>query len=713
MCKEENSKRRGQRILVIILALALIINGNFFIDAYAAEYKAAIGETQYETLEQAVAAVAEGQTIRLLRPVEIGPEDETGIINRTGVSFFIDLGDQTISGAQADPILQIIAGNPTIYNGQIVNQQEGGLAVSVGEESDASIAFPIGYPVPEPMAGQLDIPVAYHLDFTVGSNGTIRYGTETGLQVPLSAGNLYAGESAVHRFHFVPNVGYEVKTITINGVAQPLAGQITISNLSQDQTIEGSFAKITFDIAPKAFAGDVEANQGVTLSPAKATVEYGADQNFQIVVNQGYRLKDVLVNNVSIGPQTTVTLTNVTTPQTITIRLEKTALFIMLDAGHYEYYNHSPVLSAYYEGNVMWTFHGYLKKELELYPGIIVKTTRPDNTKAIGSALGPWDRGAMGAGYDLVLSLHSNACSTASVDHVVGIYTQDPGLIAVSKGLGAKLTSVVDQVMGTSQTPKIYSKTQSDGRDWYGINRGAASVGTPSLILEHSFHTNLRSTQWLMQDANLKLMAASEAKAIAEYYGVSKDGTMTAPKTPSGFDAYGISYTKNKIRWEMSQGASGYQVYRSQSKYGTYTKVKTTSEFEMIDSGLACGSVYYYKVRAYRTTTAGVKYSAFTAVNPAKPIPTKPVLAALSGVKKANLTWNTISGAHGYQIYRTTGSSGTWTKVKTITTGSVTKWTNSNLSTGKTYTYKVRAYRMVGGKPVFSVCSIPKTVKIK
>jgi len=163
----------------------------------------------------------------------------------------------------------------------------------------------------------------------------------------------------------------------------------------------------------------------------------------------------------------------------------------------------------------------------------------------------------------------------------------------------------------------------------------------------------------------------------------------------------------------MVQGASGYQIYRSTSESGTYTKVKTTSEYMWIDPSLTCGSIYYYKVRAYRTTTDGVKYSPYTEVNAARPIPAKPSLGAVSGLKKATLNWKAISGANGYQIYRTTGSGGVWTKVKTVTSGSATSWANISLTSGKTYTYKVRAYRTVSGAPVVSYFSEPKTVIIK
>ena len=58
--------------------------------------------------------------------------------------------------------------------------------------------------------------------------------------------------------------------------------------------------------------------------------------------------------------------------------------------------------------------------------------------------------------------------------------------------------------------------------NYYGVLEGAAQVGTPALILEHSFHTNLRSAKWLSENANLKRLAEAHADAIAKHYGIRK-----------------------------------------------------------------------------------------------------------------------------------------------------------------------------------------------
>lgn len=185
---------------------------------------------------------------------------------------------------------------------------------------------------------------------------------------------------------------------------------------------------------------------------------------------------------------------------------------VCIDAGHYGKYNQSPVNPAYWESEFNWKFHLLLEAELESH-GIETITTRTEQ----GKDLDLMKRGQIAKDCDLFLSIHSNACDTESVDYPLACCTVN----GTADVLGHELAEIVGTVMGTSGKPRITKKKQSDGRDWYGVLRGAASVGTPGILLEHSFHTNRRATEWLMNDTNLRRMAAAEAEVIAAHFGVS------------------------------------------------------------------------------------------------------------------------------------------------------------------------------------------------
>lgn len=51
--------------------------------------------------------------------------------------------------------------------------------------------------------------------------------------------------------------------------------------------------------------------------------------------------------------------------------------------------------------------------------------------------------------------------------------------------------------------------------------RGANAVGTPGIILEHSFHTNTRITKWLLVDKNLQVLAMDETECIDQHFVIA------------------------------------------------------------------------------------------------------------------------------------------------------------------------------------------------
>lgn len=81
--------------------------------------------------------------------------------------------------------------------------------------------------------------------------------------------------------------------------------------------------------------------------------------------------------------------------------------------------------------------------------------------------------------------------------------------------------------------------------------------------------------------------------------------------------------------------------------------------------------------------------------------------------KKAVITWKKVKNADGYQIYRATKKSGKFKKIKTVKGNRVVKYTNTKLKKNKKYYYKVRAYRTVKGKKVYSAFSTTKKIVVK
>lgn len=208
---------------------------------------------------------------------------------------------------------------------------------------------------------------------------------------------------------------------------------------------------------------------------------------------------------------------------------------ICLDAGHYGKYNQSPCNNLYYESEMTWKLHLLQKKYLELY-GFEVVTTRTNQA----TDKGVYERGTCSKGCDLFISNHSNAvgsCRNESVDYPVVFVP----LNGKGNDIGEKLADLIASVMETSQKGRIATREGSNG-DYYGVINGAVSVSVVGILAEHSFHTNTKMTNWLLDDVNLDKLAKAEAGVIAEYFGVPTKITGIAEASATQM----ISYIKAK-----------------------------------------------------------------------------------------------------------------------------------------------------------------------
>jgi len=209
---------------------------------------------------------------------------------------------------------------------------------------------------------------------------------------------------------------------------------------------------------------------------------------------------------------------------------------VCIDAGHYGLFNRSPVVPEYYESTMNWALAFLLDTQLGLY-GIEVRHTRTDPDKDMALTA----RGQASRGADLFLSLHSNAAGDASVRYVLALHMVDDNcgeMDEQSAEIARLLAEAVGFVMDRPwQTWSTKSDHDRDGNgyedDYYGVLRGAHSVGTPGVIIEHGFHTHADTARWLLVMENLQRLAETEAGVIAEYFDVEM-----AQDTPTGQEVY-------------------------------------------------------------------------------------------------------------------------------------------------------------------------------
>ena len=187
-------------------------------------------------------------------------------------------------------------------------------------------------------------------------------------------------------------------------------------------------------------------------------------------------------------------------------------------------------------------------------------------------------------------------------------------------------------------------------------------------------------------------------------YNESKKMSKVVSNTPM-LDKTIINVSKSKshnsvyLKWEKVDGASGYKIYRSTAKDGKYIAIKNINSLSYIDKDLITGKTYYYRVRAYKTVGKKTVYGPYSNKTSAKPILASPSFNISQNNTHVKVTISTSKGATGYEIYKKDVNDNVFKKVAT-TTSRVYKDEKINFLT--TYEYKVRAYKVIGKKKVYS-----------
>ena len=196
------------------------------------------------------------------------------------------------------------------------------------------------------------------------------------------------------------------------------------------------------------------------------------------------------------------------------------------------------------------------------------------------------------------------------------------------------------------------------------------------------------------------------------YCGEKDPNYVEKPGTPKVTVTNVTSTGKIKLTWAKVTGAAKYEVYRSTSKSGGYSKLTTVTGTSLTNSSAKAGTTYYYKVRAISSTGTAGSFSnvVLRCCDCAQPTVT---LSNVASTGKIKISWAKVDGAQKYEVYRATSKTGTYSRISTVTGTSLI---NNKANAGKTYYYKVKA---IGSKTdansAFSavksiVCDLPAPV---
>lgn len=258
----------------------------------------------------------------------------------------------------------------------------------------------------------------------------------------------------------------------------------------------------------------------------------------------------------------------------------------------------------------------------------------------------------------------------------------------VSKIASIKLSQSTFYYNGEAQTPEKAVIKDADGN---------------SLKLGTDYDFDYSSGNFSAKVGTYKIKIVFKGK----YSGSKTLSFKIVPAVVTGIKAK-ANTTAVKLTWNKAGGATGYRVYRYDTKNKKWVKVKSsTKETSYTIKSLKAGTAYTFAVKPYYKkgdTVIWGKYTQFATAT----APETPKITVTKKATTATVNWDKVSGATGYVVYYSYEKNGTYKKldaVKNTTTFSV-----KNLTAGKGIFFKVRAYKKTANGNVYSGYSSAKKI---
>jgi len=199
-------------------------------------------------------------------------------------------------------------------------------------------------------------------------------------------------------------------------------------------------------------------------------------------------------------------------------------------------------------------------------------------------------------------------------------------------------------------------------------------------------------------------------KTIVADYHIELAGKQDAFKAdmPANLQTKALNYKTIQVSWSSVDNADGYMVYR-RTETGSWKKIADqVTDISYKDQKAVTGRVYYYTVRAYSYTWGGKTVSSYDkdgVIGKAKLGKVKIAATDSENYTTIRVTWNKVSGANGYRVYRSASKDGKYTAIGSTAKNSAVTFLDKKAATGTTYYYKVRAYRNVNDKKIYGSSS--------
>ena len=240
--------------------------------------------------------------------------------------------------------------------------------------------------------------------------------------------------------------------------------------------------------------------------------------------------------------------------------------------------------------------------------------------------------------------------------------------------------------------------SECSNADGYYLKRYNPSSGAWDILLQttdrdYTDYTCVPNTQY-----RYHIVAYRYADGSWHYAPVSVEGAVTTPSFGSAPASVEISAAATSITlsWSAVPGATGYAIKRLNSATGAWDVIAQTNSTTYTNKNLSTDTTYSYQVVPYAVGTV-THYGATSAnVTASTPVVSGPpsMKAYSAGRNEITIHWDMGDMADGYVLRRSDSANGEF--VNLISTAN-RSYTDTGLTSDKTYYYDVVAYRILNG----------------
>jgi titin len=167
---------------------------------------------------------------------------------------------------------------------------------------------------------------------------------------------------------------------------------------------------------------------------------------------------------------------------------------------------------------------------------------------------------------------------------------------------------------------------------------------------------------------------------------------------PAAVAAEPHSSTAIYLAWAGVPAATGYEVERmeQETQQGWLTIARVEEHVTAYtDGGLDSGTTYFYRVSAMTESGAAPPSDVVSATTPTGAVPPATTVTAVAVLDTITLTWADVTDETGYRIELSADGTTGWVEIGTAGQD-VTVYTNTALSPGTTYYYRIVATNAAG-----------------